>query len=99
MSEAGGHDDPATETHQTGEDLGHLGAALGLLLGDPASSHCDHGNQTNDPGSEAEYKHRHYLGGQEETFHLALALRKLKGFNYKSVRVVGCCSRTIIEPR
>merc|ERR550519_3152179 len=74
VSEAGGHDDAATKTHHAGEDLGHLGAALGLLPGDPASSHGDHGNQTNDPGCEAEDKHRHDLGGQQETFHLARVL-------------------------
>ena len=97
VSEAGGHDDTATETHHTGEDLGHLGAALGLLPGDPASSHRHHGNQTYDPGSEAEYQHRHYLGGQQETFHLALALRKRKRFLMKSIRV--CYCRTLIELR
>ena len=79
MSEAGGHDDSATKTHHIGEDPRHPGASLGLLPGDPAPPHRDHGNQTNDPGGEAEDKHRHDLGGQEETFHLERDLRSSEG--------------------
>ena len=86
VSEAGGHDDAATKTHHAGEDLGHLGAALGLLPGDPAPPHRDHGNQANDPRGKAEYKHRHDLGGQEVTFHLARVLRKLRFNLIKSFR-------------
>ena len=73
MGQAGGHDDAATETHHTGEDLGQPRVAIRLLLTDPASSHRHHRNEANDPGGEAEYKHRHYLGGQEVTFHPAAA--------------------------
>ena len=82
VGETGGHDDTATKTHHTGENLRHPGAPLGLLPGDPASSYRHHGDQTYDPGGEAEYQHRHYLGGQEESFHLVVCV---------------CYCRTLIE--
>ena len=75
VGEAGGHDDAATKAHHVGEEPSHPGASLGLLPADPASSYRHHGDQTNDPAGEAEYQHRHYLGGQEESFHLARELR------------------------
>ena len=75
MSEAGGHDDAATKTHHVGEQLRHPGASLRLLPGDPASSDRHHGNQTNDPAGQAEDQHRDYLGGKEDTLHLARDLR------------------------
>ena len=79
VGEAGGHDDAATEAHHVGEETNHPGAALGLLPGDPASSDRQHGNQPNDPGGQAEDKHRDDLGGQEETFHLERDLRSSEG--------------------
>ena len=78
MSETGGHDDTATKTHHAGEDLRHPRAALRLLPGDPASPHRHHGDETDDPCGEAEYEHRHDLGGQQISFHLDLDLRKLQ---------------------